>query len=119
MKRVCIHLLLLSIVLLFAIPAHAQATTHSVALTWADTLNPATGTTYSVYRATGLCSGTPVFSKIASAIAVKTYTDTTVTPGNYCYAVSATVGGMESPLSSSVLAPVPAFSPTALTETVQ
>ena len=92
--------------------------THSVTLTWTDTLNPA-GTTYSVYRAVGLCSGTPTFSKIASAVTVKTYQDTTVTPGNYCFAVTATANGMESAQSNTALAPVPSFAPTALSVTVQ
>lgn len=95
-----------------------QAATHSATLTWTDNANPA-GTTYSVYRASGLCSGTPTFSKIASAVAVKTYQDTTVTPGNYCYAVTATSGGMESAQSNSVLAPVPSFAPSGLSITVQ
>jgi hypothetical protein len=96
----------------------AQAASHSVTLTWTDTANPA-GTTYSVYRAVGLCSGSPTFAKLASAIAVKTYQDTSVTPGNYCYAVTATASGMESPQSNSALAPVPSFAPQALTVTVQ
>lgn len=67
-------------ILLFTVSALAAQTTHSVTLTWVDASNP-TGTTYSVYRASGLCSGTPTFSKIASAVAVKTFSDTTVTPG--------------------------------------
>lgn len=93
-------------------------TTHKATLNWADLLNPA-GTTYSVYRATGLCSGTPIFSKIASAVAVKTYEDSTVTAGNYCYSVTATSGGMESAQSNTALAPVPSFAPTGLSLTVQ
>lgn len=93
-------------------------TTHSVTLTWTDTLNPA-GTTYSVYRATGLCSGTPAFSKIASALTVKTYLDTTVIAGNYCYTATATAGGMESAPSNTSLAPVPSFPPAQLSVTVQ
>jgi hypothetical protein len=104
-------------VLLMAVVALAQAT-HSVTLTWTDTANPA-GTTYSVYRATGLCSGSPVFSKLASAIAVKTYVDETVTPGNYCYQATATANGMESAPSNSALAPVPSFAPTALSVVVK
>lgn len=96
----------------------AQAATHSVTLTWADTSNP-TGTTYNVYRAVGLCSGTPTFSKIASAVAVKTYTDTTVTPGNYCFQVTANFNGAESVPSNSVNPNVPAFAPSSLTFTVQ
>ncbi len=95
----------------------AQAT-HSVTLTWVDTLNPA-GTTYNVKRAPGLCTGTPTFAVIATGIVPKTYQDTTVTAGNYCYVVSATFSGIESPNSNSALAPVPSFAPTNLTLTVQ
>lgn len=102
----------------FAMPAAAQATTHAATLTWQDTLNPATGTTYSVYRAPGLCSGSPVFAKIATAVAAKTYVDSTVTPGNYCYAVTATVGGVESAQSTPGAAAVPAFAVTSLSVTV-
>lgn len=104
--------------LLLAVATLAAQTTHSVTLTWTDTLNPS-GTTYNVYRATGLCSGTPSFSKIAAGVATKTYQDTTVTPGNYCYSVSATSNGVESAQSNTALAPVPSFAPTQLSVTVQ
>lgn len=100
------------IAFVFSVLGLAQ-TTHTVTLTWADTLNPA-GTTYSVYRAPGLCSGTPVFSKIATAVTAKTYADTTVQPGNYCYAVTATFNSVESAQSNTVQPAVPAFAPTAL-----
>jgi hypothetical protein len=93
-------------------------TTHSATLTWQDALNPA-GTTYNVYRAPGLCSGSPVFAKMATGIAAKTYQDTTVVPGPYCYAVSATFNGVESAQSNTAAANVPAFAPTALGITVQ
>jgi len=93
-------------------------TQHSVTVSWTDVLNPA-GTTYSVYRATGLCSGTPTFSKIASALTVKTYLDSTVIPGNYCYAATASVNGMESAQSNTAGVAVPSFPPTALTVVVQ
>jgi hypothetical protein len=105
-------------VLLCTVPLRAQTATHSVKLSWVDALNPS-GTTYTVYRAPGLCSGTPVFAKLATGVAVLTFTDSTVTPGNFCYQVTATVGGVESAPSNSVLAPVPAFAPSALTFTVQ
>ena len=105
--------------LIFALPLGAQSATHSVTLTWQDTQNPATGTTYSVYRATGLCSGTPAFSKIATALTAKTYQDTTVQPGNYCFEVTATVNGMESAPSNTVNPGVPSFPPTGLSVTVQ
>lgn len=105
------------LLVVFAAAAMAQAT-HSVTLTWADTQNPS-GTTYNVYRATGLCSGTPSWAKIGSAIAPKTYEDTTVQPGNYCYQVTATFNGMESPPSNTAAAPVPSFPPTGLQITVK
>lgn len=87
---------------------------HSVTLTWQDNVNP-TGTTYSIYWVSGLCSGTPTFSKVATAVTVKTYQDTTVTPGNYCYTVTATYNGMESAQSNTAAAPVPSFAPTNVT----
>lgn len=92
-----------------------QTTTHSATLTWVDTQNPATGTTYSVYRVTGLCSGSPTFAKIATALAVKTYVDTTVQPGPYCFQVTATFNAVESAPSGSAAAAIPAFAPSGLT----
>jgi len=93
--------------------AVAQAAPHSATLTWTDTQNP-TATTYSIYRSTGLCSGSPVFSKIASAVTVKSYADATVQPGNYCFAVTATFGGVESAQSNAAGAAVPTFAPAGL-----
>lgn len=103
---------------IFALVVAAQTAQHKVTLTWVDTLNPA-GTVYSVYRATGLCAGSPAFSVIASAIPTKTYEDNTVAPGNYCYAVTATYNSVESAQSNSALAPVPSFAPANLAVTVQ
>jgi len=80
----CLILLLAWANIFWVATAHAQTTTHKAVLTWQDTLNPA-GTTYTVLRATGLCSGTPSFATLASGLTALTYTDTTVTPGNYCY----------------------------------
>src|SRR4029077_7807370 len=94
LMRYLVVLLLLSTWLL------AQAT-HTVTLTWVDASNPV-GTTYNVKRATGTCSGTPAFSTIASAVAVKTYTDSTVGVGNWCYIVTAVFSGIESQPSNSV-----------------
>lgn len=108
----------LSLLLILTGTLLAQTVQHSVTLTWQDNSNPA-GTTYSVYRATGLCSGTPTFAKIASAVATKTYQDTTVQPGNYCFSVTASFNGMESAQSNTAAAPVPSFAPANLTVTVQ
>jgi hypothetical protein len=91
----------LLIFLLLSVSAFAQAATHSVTLTWLDASNP-TGTTYNVYRSTGLCSGTPVFSKLASGVTLLTYKDTSVGVGNFCYEVTATVNSIEGPASNLV-----------------
>ena len=109
---------ILIFVLLFSCGSLSAQTTHKAVLSWTDTLNLA-GTTYSVYRAPGLCSGTPVFAKLASGVTVLTYTDATVTPGNYCFQVTATSGGVESAPSNSALAPVPSFPPSGLAVAVQ
>lgn len=103
--------------LLTAQVLHAQ-TPHTVTLNWLDAANPS-GATYNVYRATGLCSGTPVFSKLATAVAVKTFVDSTVTPGNYCYVTTASIGGAESGNSNNAPASVLPFPPTGLNVTVQ
>jgi fibronectin type 3 domain-containing protein len=109
----------LSIFLLGATLAVAQTPTQRIVdLAWEDTRNPS-GTTYSVYRATGLCSGTPSWSKIATALTVKTYEDSTVQPGNYCYQVTATFSGVESAPSNTAAAPVPSFPPVQLQLTVK
>jgi fibronectin type 3 domain-containing protein len=101
----------------FVVLANAQST-HSVVLSWTDTTNPA-GTTYSIYRVAGLCSGTPTFNKLATALTTKTYTDSTVVPGNYCYQATATSqSGVESAPSNSVNPSVPTFAPTNLTFSV-
>ena len=106
--------LLLVVLTLSLLPtAVAQAAPHSATLTWSDTQNPA-ATTYSVYRAAGLCSGSPVFSKIAAAVTVKNYVDSTVQPGNYCFVVTATFGGVESAQSNAAGAAVPTFAPSGL-----
>jgi hypothetical protein len=110
---------MLVLVMAFVSPITWAQQPHSVTLVWADTRNPAVGTTYTVYRAPGLCSGSPVYAKLATALPGKTYEDVTVTPGNYCYAVTATVQGMESPHSNSAMAPVPAFAPAELSVTVK
>lgn len=110
--------LLMIILTSFSMNLNGQTSQHTVALSWIDTSNP-TGTLYNVYRATGLCSGTPSFTKVASAVAVLKYVDSTVVPGNYCYQVTATSNGVESSPSNSALAPVPSFAPTQLNLVVQ
>jgi hypothetical protein len=89
---------------------------HSATLTWTDTTNPA-GTTYSVYRAPGLCTTTPVptWAKVTTTpLTTKTWADTAVVPGNYCYSITATYTGLESGKSVPALASIPSFIPTAV-----
>lgn len=98
------------LLILAAVVAAQTPPQHSATLTWADQYNPA-GTTYTVYRAPGLCSGSPIMAKIATALAVKTYEDTTVTPGNFCYQVTASFQGVESGPGNSASAAIPTFAP--------
>ena len=107
----------LILLMIAAVLAVAQSG-HSVTLNWGIDGNP-TGTTYTAYRATGLCSGTPGYSKIAEGITERTFVDDTVQAGNYCYVVTATANGMESAHSNTAQAPVPAFPPTGLQVEVQ
>lgn len=77
----------------FGTAAFAQG--RSVTLTAVDTLNPA-ATTYNFYRAPGQCSGTPPFAKLnVGGSTVKTVVDLNVTPGAYCYTVTATLAAVE------------------------
>jgi hypothetical protein len=108
----------IAFLLLVAFVSFAQTNSRTVTLTWTDTANPV-GTTYSVYRATGTCSGTPTFTLLASGVAVKTYTDSAVPPGNYCYAATATSNAIESDKSTPAGAQVRPFAPGGLNITVQ
>ena len=101
--------LILAAALLLAPSLFAQGRT--VTLTWTDAANPA-GTTYSVKRATGICSGTPTYSTIASGITAKTFQDANVAVGNYCYVVTASFSGLESAPSNSAGAGVLPVPPT-------
>ena len=121
---------ILTLALLLAAAALAQAPQHSVTLTWIDTVNP-TGTVYNVYRLASACPATPPniepdgFTRIASSLAVFTYKDTAVTSGTtYCYFLTAgVVGGTgatsESAASGDVGGTIPGtFPPQMLSVTV-
>ncbi len=80
---------------------------HSVTLNWSDIINPS-GTTWNVYRAPGACTASPVFVKLnAAAVTVKTYVDSTVVSGSYCFQVTAVLNGIESLPSNSIGAVYP------------
>ena len=98
--------------------AAAGAQSHSVSLTW--TASTDSGVSYNVYRLSGACptSGTAGFSKITTAtITATAYTDTTATPGDYCYYATSVLNGAESipsNMASAVILPAP---PTSLSVT--
>lgn len=106
------------------------ATAHFVVLTWSDT---DTGVTFNVYKAAGACpaaapSGFPAtpspFTKIASAIAPLTFTDSSsnLTAGTvWCYtttsfiAATSTAAAQESAASNLAPATIPLLAPTVTT----
>ncbi len=108
MKRIA-ALFLAVILMSFA----AQA--HSVVLGW--TASTDTGAGYLVFRLAGTCpTGTLTgFTQLnATAISTLTYTDSTVTPGTYCYYVEATLGGANSVPSNTATAGILPAAPTAV-----
>jgi hypothetical protein len=100
------------------LPVLLMGQTTTVKLSWQDTRNPA-ATTYNVYRAPGLCSGSPVFAKIANGVTAKTYDDANVAVGNFCYATTASLNGLESAQSNTVQVAVPPAPPTSLNAIIQ
>lgn len=118
MKRIILICGLLS---LFAGSARAQA--HSASLTWTLSTDDTTtecsvagaACSQNVYRAAGACTQTsPVFTLLsnqgASAVA---YTDSTVTPGTWCYAVTFVIQSTESVKATATVSLQPS-APTAL-----
>jgi hypothetical protein len=98
---------------LIAITSAAIAqSSHSVTLTW--TASP-DGGTVNVYRAPGACSTSAAFTKITTGVvAAGPYVDNGIAVGNYCYQVTAVVGGAESVPSNQAPASVLPSAPTVL-----
>lgn len=103
MKRTLIFLALFFCLGISAKPAAAQA--HSVTGTWtlstSDTITACAATGAScvqtVYRAGGACSGSSVFvAQQTLGATATTFTDSTVTAGTWCYAVTFSINGDES-----------------------
>lgn len=112
---------LLALLLLSVSPAFAQ---HSAALTWTLSTDDTTAAcsaagascSQNVYAAKGACTqtGGPIFSLLSSQSATATvYTDTTITPGTWCYAVTFVLNGSESVKDTAQVSLQPA-SPSAL-----
>lgn len=89
-----------------AVPAAQAGGGHSTALTWVlstdDTTTACTTTAnclQNVYRAAGACSVTSTFSLLTTTSLSSTataFTDSTVTPGVWCYGVTFSINGLES-----------------------
>ena len=106
----------LALALTFAPPAKAQ---HSASLTWTASsdavANPTLG--YNVYRLAGACptSGTTGFTKLNTAtVTTTTFTDSTISLGNACYYVTATLNGAESVPSNTASTVILPGAPTLL-----
>ena len=77
-------------------PTPTVTAPHYVVLAWtlaAPTLPQTAGATYTVRRSVGLCADNPPFATIAAGLTTMTYSDTTVSPGNWCYKVATVYQG--------------------------
>lgn len=99
----------------------AQVGGHSVALSWVLSTDDTTvGCTapntcsQTVYRSLGACSTSSSFTSIATpSSSTAAFTDLTVVPGTYCYAVSFTQNGLESAKDTATVI-LPPFAPSSL-----
>jgi len=108
---------LASLLLLFAIPVHAQ-TVHTVKLTIIDTNNPAGTVKYNVYRANMACSTGVTMNLVTLApISTLIYTDTPG-PGTFFYAATAVASNGDESAKSPTAAATIAAPPNAITITV-
>jgi hypothetical protein len=85
---------------LLALAGAANAQTGSQGFKWVASPSAATNPTltYTLYRLSGACPAVPPtaepdgFTAIQTGITGTTATDTTITPGTWCYTVAAVVG---------------------------
>jgi hypothetical protein len=109
-------------VLAFALPLMASA--HSVSLTFTKSVDDtgATGQGYTTWRQSGTCpasvTSTTGFTSLNSTLFTgSSYTDSTVTPGNYCYIVTFTAASAVSNPSNTAAAVILPAAPTNVTVT--
>lgn len=105
------------------------ATQHQASLTWNASTTCTDGSTctptgYKVYRAAAACPGTglPLGATVLATVTTTTYSDTTITPGTYCYYVTATNSAGESAASNTAggtLAQPAMAAPTNFSVTIQ
>lgn len=110
---------LLFVLVISAIPAHAQS--HAVALAWTASIDAVANSTltYNLYRAASSCATASSFTKVnTAAISGTSFTDSSVTVGNtYCYQATSVLNGLESVDSNQTAAVILPAPPTALTAT--
>lgn len=111
-------------VLAFALPLVASAAPHSVALSFTKSVDDtgATGSGYTTWRLSGVCPAsvttTTGFTSLnASLFTGNTYTDSTVTPGSYCYVITFTAASATSVPSNTASAVILPAAPTNVTVT--
>ena len=113
--------LALSLLLALAPAALSAQTTKNVVLNWtANADGSDTGGTYNAYRAVGACGTSgQKFIAIKTGITALTYTDASITPGIYCYYVTAVVNTSESSASNTAGITAPPSAPTGFTVVIQ
>ena len=104
---------------ILALSFAGAASAHSVSLSWTASTDMPTitsGNGYNVYRASGACpaTGVPTTAAVVNStvVAAVTYTDSTVTPGAYCYYVETSLNGAVSVPSTTAQGNVPVAPPT-------
>lgn len=123
-------LLLVSLALVFAGMAHAQTGAHSAKLSWAASADSTSANpgTVAIYQASGACPasglGSLTFATVTttaapSATAANPYIVTSLTPGTYCFYLTATIGGATSGPSNTSGGSTSTFPPTSFTVVVQ
>ncbi|HUJ33272.1 MAG TPA: hypothetical protein VLY23_18465 [Candidatus Acidoferrum sp.] len=97
--------------------AACPTSAHCVNLSWTAPADASGSSTYNVYRMAGACpasapTSTAGFTKLTAAPqAATTYSDSTVTPGSWCYVATQVAGALESAPSNNVLAAILPLSP--------
>lgn len=125
MKRLIFAVLLLCLGLSSA--ALPQGS-HSAVLNWTLSVDDVTASCtaganclQNVYRASGVCSSTSSFTLLTGTAlgpTVTTYTDSTITPGQWCYGVTFEINGLESAKDTTTVSLQPS-APTGIAATAK
>jgi hypothetical protein len=105
-----------------AVPVMAKAHSVSLGFTKSTDDTGATGQGYTAWRSTGSCpasvTSTTGFTSLNTTLFTgATFTDSTVTPGTYCYIVTFTASSASSVPSNAVAATILPAAPTSVTVT--